>query len=93
MYSTWPRSLLKKDVNALSEAPSSEGPNSGFLVLQDEAAQSYWFFEEEMGPQRITTTLCSFQFLISPCLPTATMLYGGKESIKGRHVQVQRKRI
>ncbi|KAL1332734.1 hypothetical protein HN51_061519 [Arachis hypogaea] len=44
MYSTWPRSLLKKDVNALSEAPSSEGPNSGFLVLQDEAAQSYWFF-------------------------------------------------
>ncbi|XP_015937013.1 uncharacterized protein LOC107462817 isoform X1 [Arachis duranensis] len=44
MYSTRPRSLLKKDVNALSEAPSSEGPNSGFLVLQDEAAQSYGFF-------------------------------------------------
>ncbi|RYR79790.1 hypothetical protein Ahy_A01g004598 isoform E [Arachis hypogaea] len=44
MYSTRPRSLLKKDVNALSEAPSSEGPNSGYLVLQDEAAQSYWFF-------------------------------------------------
>ncbi|KAL4343217.1 hypothetical protein HN51_061517 [Arachis hypogaea] len=44
MYSTRPRSLLKKDVNALSEAPSSEGPNSGYLVLQDEAAQSYGFF-------------------------------------------------
>ncbi|XLR06632.1 hypothetical protein HN51_061518 [Arachis hypogaea] len=45
MYSTRPRSVLKKDVNALSEAPSSsEGPNSGYLVLQDEEAQSYWFF-------------------------------------------------
>ncbi|RYR79788.1 hypothetical protein Ahy_A01g004598 isoform C [Arachis hypogaea] len=44
MYSTRPRSLLKKDINALSKAPSSEGPNSGYLVLQDEAAQSYGFF-------------------------------------------------
>ncbi|KAI9085707.1 hypothetical protein K1719_032313 [Acacia pycnantha] len=42
MYVTRPRSLFKKDPEALSEPP--EGPNLGFLVLQDEEAESYCCF-------------------------------------------------
>ncbi|XP_028803463.1 uncharacterized protein LOC114758573 [Neltuma alba] len=42
MYVTRPRSLLKKDPEALSHPP--EGPNLGYLVLQDEEAESYCCF-------------------------------------------------
>ena len=43
MYVTRPRSFYKKDPSALSVSPP-EGPNSGYLVLQDEEAQSYCCF-------------------------------------------------
>ncbi|XP_028803443.1 uncharacterized protein LOC114758557 [Neltuma alba] len=42
MYVTRPRSLFKKDPEALSHPP--EGPNLGYLVLQDEEAESYRCF-------------------------------------------------
>ncbi|KAK4263700.1 hypothetical protein QN277_029081 [Acacia crassicarpa] len=42
MYVTRPRSLYKKDPEALRNQP--EGPNSGYLVLQDEEAETYGFF-------------------------------------------------
>ncbi|XP_057761393.1 uncharacterized protein LOC130981746 [Arachis stenosperma] len=45
MYVTRHLSHYKKDPNALSGSlPDPEGPNSGYLVLQDEAAQSYCCF-------------------------------------------------
>lgn len=43
MYVTRPRSLYKKDPSALSASPP-EGPNSGYLVVQDEEAQTYCCF-------------------------------------------------
>ncbi|KAK4263701.1 hypothetical protein QN277_029082 [Acacia crassicarpa] len=42
MYVTRPRSLYKRDPEALRNQP--EGPNSGYLVLQDEEAETYGFF-------------------------------------------------
>ncbi|KAK4263710.1 hypothetical protein QN277_029089 [Acacia crassicarpa] len=42
MYVTRPRSLFKRDPKALSQPP--DGPNLGFLVLQDEEAESYCCF-------------------------------------------------
>ncbi|XP_054823264.1 uncharacterized protein LOC129321510 [Prosopis cineraria] len=42
MYVTRPRSLYKRDPEALSHPP--EGPNLGYLVLQDEEAESYCCF-------------------------------------------------
>ncbi|XP_054776024.1 uncharacterized protein LOC129284538 [Prosopis cineraria] len=42
MYVTRPRSLYKRDPEALSRTP--EGPNLGYLVLQDEEAESYRCF-------------------------------------------------
>lgn len=42
MYVTRPRSLLRKDPEAVSQPP--EGPNLGHLVLQDDEAESYCCF-------------------------------------------------
>ena len=43
MYVTRPLSMYKKYPSALS-LPPPEGPNSGILVVQDEAAEPRWFF-------------------------------------------------
>ncbi|KAF7827894.1 uncharacterized protein G2W53_019058 [Senna tora] len=43
MYVTRPRSLYKRDREALS-VPPPEGPNSGYLVIQDEEAETYSCF-------------------------------------------------
>ncbi|XP_054824835.1 uncharacterized protein LOC129322562 [Prosopis cineraria] len=42
MYVTRPRSLYKRDPEALGHEP--EGPNSGYLVLQDQDAETYGCF-------------------------------------------------
>ncbi|KAI9085693.1 hypothetical protein K1719_032299 [Acacia pycnantha] len=42
MYVTRPRSVYKRDPEALTNQP--EGPNSGYLVLQDEEAETYGYF-------------------------------------------------
>ncbi|XP_028803433.1 uncharacterized protein LOC114758551 [Neltuma alba] len=42
MYVTRPRSLYKRNPEALGNQP--EGPNSGYLVLQDEEAETYGCF-------------------------------------------------
>ncbi|KAI9085713.1 hypothetical protein K1719_032319 [Acacia pycnantha] len=42
MYVTRPRSVYKRDPEALRNQP--EGPNSGYLILQDEEAETYGCF-------------------------------------------------
>ncbi|RDX84454.1 hypothetical protein CR513_34495, partial [Mucuna pruriens] len=43
MYVTRPLSMYKRNPGALSEAPPA-GPNSGYLVIFDEEAQTYCCF-------------------------------------------------
>lgn len=43
MYVTRPLSVYR-DSSSSSSSPEAEGPNTGVLVMEDEASESKWFF-------------------------------------------------